>query len=147
METGMSIQMEFWQFCTLCITLLSIMVGIAKMFFNLVDQRAVERHKALEDAREASAKALAETISRHVDDERTTNTRVGQLADDVDKLSQTVAGLKAHVEASPTHNDLSAVYKSINAISEKVDSMSGSVAAIEHTLRQILSKIIDRGMQ
>lgn len=142
----MMIQMEFWQFVTLSITLLSILVGIFKAFVNLLDQRAIERHKAQESAREAGAKALRGMIERHMDDERVTNERVNRLSEDVDDLNRTVAGLKSTVEASPTHNDLSKIYSSVNALSEKVDSMSGAVESMGATLRQILNKIIDRGM-
>ena len=69
-----------------------------------------------------------------------------ELSTSVGHLSQRLAHLEAAIEAAPDHNDLSKVYQSINELSEKVDTLVGSFDTQSATLRQILSRVIERGM-
>ena len=75
-----------------------------------------------------------------------TNERVDALSARVEKIDRDVAGLAVSAETAPSHNDLSGVYRSINGLSEKVDTLVGSFDTQSATLRQILSRVIERGM-
>ena len=69
-----------------------------------------------------------------------------KLSTSVGTISQRLAHLEAAVEAAPNHGDLSKLYQSINDLSEKVDTLVGSFDSQSATLRQILSRVIERGM-
>lgn len=75
-----------------------------------------------------------------------TNERVTQLAEEVDELGKAVTGLKAGAESAPSHADLSRVYDSINELAEKVNQLVGESESQSQTLRQILNRIIEKGM-
>lgn len=75
-----------------------------------------------------------------------TNERVGQIAEKVDTLDKDVASLKAASDKAPSHQDLAKVYEAINELAEKVDKMIGGSESQTMTLRQILNRVIERGM-
>ncbi len=75
-----------------------------------------------------------------------TNERVTRLADEVDDLGKAVTSLRAEAESAPSHADLSHVYESINELAEKVNKLVGESESQSQTLRQILNRIIEKGM-
>lgn len=75
-----------------------------------------------------------------------TNERVTRLAEEVDELGKAVTGLRAGAESALSHGDLSNVYGSINELAEKVNTLIGESESQSQTLRQILNRIIEKGM-
>ena len=75
-----------------------------------------------------------------------TNERVTLLAKEVDELDKAVTGLQASTEAAPNHADIAKVYESINELAEKVNKLVGESESQSQTLRQILNRIIEKGM-
>lgn len=71
---------------------------------------------------------------------------VETLTDRIGALEKDVSGLSASAEKAPNHHDLAKVYEGINDLAEKVDKMAGGFEAQSATLRQILNRVIERGM-
>lgn len=71
---------------------------------------------------------------------------VGAVTDRVGKLEKDVAGLQATTEHAPDHHDLEKVYEAINELAGKVDTLVGGFDAQSATLRQILNRVIEKGM-
>ncbi len=72
--------------------------------------------------------------------------QVDTLTDRIGELEKDVSGLKASAEQAPDHHDLAKVYEAINDLAEKVDTLVGGFDAQSTTLRQILNRVIERGM-
>ena len=68
------------------------------------------------------------------------------LAERLGALEKDVSGLQASAEQAPSHHDLDKVYEAVNDLSEKVDTLAGGFDAFSATLRQILNRIIEKGM-
>ena len=71
---------------------------------------------------------------------------VETLTERLGDLEKDVSGLQASAENAPNHHDLAKVYEAINDLSEKVDTLAGGFDAFSATLRQILNRIIEKGM-
>jgi phage shock protein A len=143
----MTIQIEFWQVVTFAVTLISAFAGLIRLLFSQVEKRQDERWKAQEEARETGARSLHQMIAQHVDDERSTHQRVDALAEEVDEMARSMSGMRSKIEVSVTHHDLSKVYDSINAMSSTVNHMAGEFSSMTTLMRQIFSRIIERGME
>lgn len=76
-----------------------------------------------------------------------TNERIGELASKVDQLDKDVTALKSAASTAPTHNDIGKVYESINGLSETVHQLVGESRGQSETLRIILNRIAQKGMQ
>ena len=72
--------------------------------------------------------------------------QVGTLTDRIGELEKNVAGLQATTGRAPDHHDLEKVYEAINELAEKVDTLVGGFDSQSATLRQILNRVIERGM-
>lgn len=68
------------------------------------------------------------------------------LAERLGELEKDVSGLQASAEKAPNHHDLAKVYEAINDLAEKTDTLIGGFDAQSATLRQILNRVIERGM-
>lgn len=76
-----------------------------------------------------------------------TNERVSELADKVEKLDKDVSALQVSVEGAPNHDHLAKVYESINGLAATVNQLVGENRGQTDTLRLILNRITDKGMQ
>jgi len=83
--------------------------------------------------------------------DRVTNDRIGKLEDDLDEKlaghAERISKLESHIEAAPTHGHLGDLYGKIHAVDTKVSSQGGKLESIDATLRMILSRITEKGMQ
>lgn len=81
---------------------------------------------------------------------RVTNERIGKLEKDLDEKlddhGERIARLEAHVERAVTHDDLGKVYGTIKGVDGKVSAIGGQLTGIDATLRQIVARIISKGM-
>ena len=66
--------------------------------------------------------------------------RVGHIETDI-------SGLQAGAESAPDHSDIARVYESINKLAATVNQLVGENRGQSDTLRMILNKITERGMQ
>lgn len=76
-----------------------------------------------------------------------TNDRVTDLAKSVEKLDKDVSALQASTIAAPNHADLAKVYDSINSLAATVHTLVGENRGQSDTLRLILNRITEKGMQ
>lgn len=76
-----------------------------------------------------------------------TNERVTELSAKFEQLDKDVTGIKASSESAPNHSDLAKVYGSINDLAATVNQLVGENRGQTDTLRMILNKITERGMQ
>jgi archaellum component FlaC len=72
--------------------------------------------------------------------------QVEALGGRIEQLDRDVSALKAVSESAPDHDDISRVYESINDLAETVNRLVGEFEAQGQTLRQILNRIIEKGM-
>lgn len=76
--------------------------------------------------------------------------RFERLARDHDKRSdqfeQRLAHIEGQLERAPTHTDLAGIHEKVNATNAKVSEMAGQLQGISDTLRLILARIAERGM-
>lgn len=83
--------------------------------------------------------------------DKVTNDRIGKLEDDLDaKLdgqTERIAKLETQVGGAPTHDHIGDLYEKVHAVDTKVSSQGGKLESIDATLRMILSRITEKGMQ
>lgn len=69
------------------------------------------------------------------------------LGSEIGKVSQRLAHLETAVEKAPDHDDLSKVYEAINQMASTVNQLVGENRGQSDTLRLILGRITEKGMQ
>ncbi|SDI53100.1 hypothetical protein [Propionivibrio dicarboxylicus] len=72
--------------------------------------------------------------------------QIDSVASRIEQIDRDVSGLKAAAGSAPSHDDLSRVYEAINELAEKVNHLVGESEGQGQTLRQILARIIEKGM-
>lgn len=98
---------------------------------------------------------------------KVTNERINKLQDDIDEwkddhqeriavLETATKGVPTHgdriarletgAENVPTHDDLGSIHERITALDSKVSAQGGKLDGIDATLRQLLSRVMERGM-
>lgn len=82
---------------------------------------------------------------------RVTNERINDLEHDldikIDGHGERLAHLEAHAEGAPTHDDLSRLHEKINRVAESQGRLEGTVAGIDSNVRQLLNRIVERGLK
>lgn len=75
---------------------------------------------------------------------------IGKLDDDVSELlikhGERLVTLESGVEHGPTHRDLGLLHKKINDVDGKVSTIGGQLTGIESNLRQIMGRIMAKGL-
>ncbi|MDD5391190.1 MAG: hypothetical protein PHD37_17775 [Gallionellaceae bacterium] len=79
---------------------------------------------------------------------KVTNDRIEKLEDDIrddiGKQGERIAKLES---GTAKHGDLSDIHNKINGVAKDVSSMTGALSGISDSLKLIMNKIIDKGMQ
>lgn len=70
----------------------------------------------------------------------------GDLSSQIGELEKDVSALKTSSENAPNHGDLSKVYESVRELAKEVNQLVGEFEVQGQTLRQILNRIIEKGM-
>lgn len=78
----MRVELELWQLILLLISFFGCVGGFAKIIGSQIDRRLDEKFKAQEEAREAGASALRESIDRYVSSSEKTAGKVETLERD-----------------------------------------------------------------
>ncbi len=65
----------------------------------------------------------------------------------MDMQDTTIARLSGLAERAPTHADLAALHEKANITAQSVSSIAGEMKGMSETLRLILNRIAERGMQ
>lgn len=78
----MKVELELWQLILLLIAFFGCVAGFAKLLGSQIDRRLDEKFKAQEEAREAGASALRESIDRYVSSSEKTAGKVETLERD-----------------------------------------------------------------
>lgn len=76
-----------------------------------------------------------------------TNERVSAQGQKIEAVEQRISSLEATADAAPDHSDLAKVYDAINALAATVNQLVGENRGQSDTLRLILGRITERGMQ
>lgn len=83
--------------------------------------------------------------------DKVTNARISKLETDIDTRmdgqSERIARLEEQVKGGPTHDDLGKLYEKLNRVAESNSRVEGELKAVADTLRMILNKIAEKGMQ
>lgn len=61
--------------------------------------------------------------------------------------SERMARLESHYANAPTHADLGKVHDKLNRVAESSSRMEGQLGGMDATLRLILNRVADKGMQ
>lgn len=82
---------------------------------------------------------------------KATNERIGDMERDIDDKfdahAARIGSMESRLAASPTHEDLKHVHEKLNRVAEDTSRMSGELKGVNDTLRLILARITDRGLQ
>lgn len=76
-----------------------------------------------------------------------TNDRVSELGQRLDAIDRDVSALQSTAQAAPTHADLARVYESLNTLAGTVNQLVGENRGQTDTLRLILNRITEKGLQ
>lgn len=75
-----------------------------------------------------------------------TNDRVTAVEEKQAEVDVDIAALRGRIDALPTHDHLGDVFEKINGVDTKVSGIDGRLEGIESTLRQLLNRIMERGL-
>lgn len=82
---------------------------------------------------------------------KATNARIGKLEEDLSsdirEHSERLTHLETIAESAPTHGDIGKVYESLNTLAATVNQLVGENRGQTDTLRLILNRITEKGMQ
>ncbi|MDP2808659.1 MAG: hypothetical protein Q8O34_00755 [Rhodocyclaceae bacterium] len=82
---------------------------------------------------------------------KVTNERINTLQEDIDdKLddhSERIAKLEVTTERAPNHAHLGSLHEKVNAVDLKVSGIAGRLEGIDASLRQVLSRIMEKGLK
>lgn len=76
-----------------------------------------------------------------------TNERVTELAQRLEQIDRDVSSLQSTSQAAPTHADIARVYDSLNTLAGTVNQLVGENRGQTDTLRLILNRITEKGLQ
>lgn len=139
----MTLQVEFWYMVGLAITLVGAWFGGVKLFFSQVDRRLEERFETQERDRQSQYAALNALLKAHADEGKL---RLERIDEDLRAHSERMARLEQDVERMPSHDDIGQLYDKLSSLSTGLASISGKMDGIEASLRQVVGRLIDRGM-
>lgn len=81
---------------------------------------------------------------------RVTNERISEmesgLEGKIEHHGERIAHLEARTEQAPTHSDLGDLYEKVGAVDLKVSDIGGRLSGIEANLRQIMGRIMEKGL-
>lgn len=81
---------------------------------------------------------------------RVTNERITEmetaLEDKLDGHGERIAVLETRADSGPSHGDLSSIHDRITGVGNQVSDIGGRLAGIESNLRQIMGRIMEKGM-
>lgn len=66
---------------------------------------------------------------------------------DISGHAERMARLESHYANAPTHADLSKVYDKLNRVAESNSRMEGQLGGMADSLRLILNRVAEKGMQ
>jgi len=76
--------------------------------------------------------------------------KIQQLDDDVEgrlvEYGEKIARLEEGAEHGPTRHDLGLLHEKINGVNAQVSTFSGQLSGIDATLRQIMDRIMAKGL-
>lgn len=139
----MSIQVEFWHLVGLALTLAGAWAGGAKLFFTQVDMRLDERFAAQERDRQNQYAALTALFHAHAEESKK---RLDRIDDDIRAHAERMARMEQDVERMPSHDDLGRLYDKLNMLGASLASVSGKIDGLEANIRQVVGRLIDKGM-
>ena len=76
-----------------------------------------------------------------------TNERVVELSQRVEQIDRDLSSLQSTAQAAPTHADIARVYESLNTLAGTVNQLVGENRGQTDTLRLILNRITEKGLQ
>lgn len=76
-----------------------------------------------------------------------TNERVAELSQRVEQIDRDLSSLQSTAQAAPTHADIARVYDSLNTLAGTVNQLVGENRGQTDTLRLILNRITEKGLQ
>ena len=81
---------------------------------------------------------------------RVTNERVSKMETGlelkIDGHGERLSHLEAHIEQAPNHSDLGDLYEKVGTVDLKVSDIGGRLTGIEANLRQIMGRIMQKGL-
>ena len=66
---------------------------------------------------------------------------------DISDHAERMARLESHYANAPTHADLSKLYDKLNRVAESNSRMEGQLGGMNDSLRLILNRVAEKGMQ
>lgn len=82
--------------------------------------------------------------------ETNVNTKIQKLDDDVEerlkKHGEDIARLEESEEHGPTHHDLGKLHEKVNSVDRQVGAISGQLAGVESNVRQIMNRVLEKGL-
>lgn len=66
---------------------------------------------------------------------------------DISGHAERLARLESHYANAPTHADLGKVHDKLNRVAESSSRMEGQLGGMDATLRLILNRVADKGLQ
>lgn len=107
------------------------------------NDRISETNKAVAKVKEDSEKAVD---ALRIDTGKADQEIQQGIEARLDAHGEQLAHLEAKAEGAPTHQDLSELHKKINAVAEGQGRLEGTVGGIDTNVRQVLSRIMERGL-
>lgn len=81
---------------------------------------------------------------------RVTNERITEMEtaieDKIDGHGERIAVLETRAKQVPTHSDMGDIHEKINAVDQKVSAQGGKLDSIDAQLRQLMNRILERGL-
>lgn len=139
----MILQVDFWQLVGLVVSLAGAWFGGAKLFFQQVDKRLDERFGTQERDRQAQYSQINAALAQYAED---SGHRLDRLEGEGRTQGERLSRLEADVARMPNHDDLSLLYDKLNSLTAGVSALGGKIDGIEASLRQVVGRLIDRGM-
>ena len=147
----MNIQIELWQLLTFGVGLLLSFFGAAFAAGKLLGaqwQKGLDQRFAAQDeARLQGSTLFHQALDRHMEDEKVNRAQLITLerefllwrSDLPHKHGERLSRLEVAIKNVPTND-------SINQLTEKVNRLVGEFEGQGNTLRQILNRVIEKGM-
>jgi archaellum component FlaC len=125
----MVIEFSLWQIFSGAVSLLGLFFGMAKVLFIQFEKRQAELFAGMEKR------------------DTEINERIDTLTTRLEEMDRGLRAMKSDTSRHLRYNDLQQVYDRLNDVDGKLNKLMGQFQGNNDTLRLILGKITEKGLQ